>query len=80
MAFLQRRQGDDTSDAIRRLVRRGLESELSELYLRGEISLRHAADLLSLPVLECLDLFCRQGVTGNSRCLKLLTHFRWLRP
>ena len=72
VAWLHRRHGDEPSDALRRLVRKGLEKELSGLYARGEISLRQMADLLSLQLREGLDLAWREGVRGNVTMVQAL--------
>ncbi|MBI3927169.1 MAG: ribbon-helix-helix protein, CopG family [Armatimonadetes bacterium] len=65
VAWLQARRGDDTSEAIRRLVRKGLEQEMCELYARGEVSLRQTAEVLSVSVRDSLELLWRHGVQGN---------------
>lgn len=65
VAWLQRREGGDTSDVIRRMIRRGLEREMVELYQRGRVSLREMADILSISARDALDLLWRQGVGGN---------------
>lgn len=65
IAWLQKTQGGDASDAIRRLVRKGLEREIADLYVQGRVSLREFADILSIPVRESLDLLWRMGISGN---------------
>lgn len=65
VAWYQRRQGGDASVAIRRLVRKGLEREIAEIYGRGQVTIREASAVLSLPVRECLELMWQLGVTGN---------------
>ena len=51
--------------AIRRLVRKGLEHEIAELYANAQVSLREAADVLALPVRECIELLWQLGISGN---------------
>lgn len=72
VSWLQRHHGSDTSEAIRRLVRRGLEQEMSDLYRQGKLSLREMVEVLGAPLRECLDLLLRQGVTGNITMIQAL--------
>jgi len=54
-----------SGEALRRLVRLGLERDLATRYGRGEISLREMAGILEVPVREALDVLWEHGVTGN---------------
>lgn len=65
VTWLQKHGGGDASDVIRRMIRRGLEREIADLYQQGRVSLREMADVLSISVREALDLLWRQGVRGN---------------
>jgi predicted HTH domain antitoxin len=65
VTWLRKHEGGDASDVIRRMIRRGLEREMVDLYRQGRVSLREMADVLSISVREALDLLWRQGVHGN---------------
>jgi hypothetical protein len=54
-----------SGEALRRLVRLGLERDLAVRYGRGEVSLREMAGILEVPVREALDILWEHGVTGN---------------
>lgn len=54
-----------SGEALRRLVRMGLERDLALRYGRGEISLREMADILEVPVREAMEILWEHGVTGN---------------
>ncbi len=65
ICWLHQREGGDLSEEIRRLLRKGLEREIAELYRQGRVSLREAADLLAQPPRDTLDLFRDLGIPGN---------------
>jgi hypothetical protein len=54
-----------SGEALRRVVRLGLERDLAMRYGRGEVSLRELASILEVPVREALDLLSEHGVAGN---------------
>ena len=54
-----------SGEALRRLVRLGLERDLSLRYGRGEISLREMAKIMEIPVREALDILWEHGIAGN---------------
>jgi len=54
-----------SGEALRRLVRLGLERDLVMRYGRGEVTLREMAGILEVPVREALDILSEHGVTGN---------------
>ena len=54
-----------SGEALRRVVRLGLERDLAIRYGRGEVSLRELASILEVPVREALDLLSEHGVAGN---------------
>ncbi len=54
-----------SGEALRRLVRLGLERDLAMRYGRGEVALREMAGILEVPVREALDILWEQGITGN---------------
>jgi predicted HTH domain antitoxin len=52
-------------EALRRLVRLGLERDLALRYRRGEMSLREMAKIMEMSVREALEILWEQGITGN---------------
>jgi hypothetical protein len=54
-----------SGEALRRLVRLGLERDLALRYGRGELSLRELAGILEVPVREALELLGEHGIAGN---------------
>ncbi len=62
---ISEREGFDRSTTLRRLVAAGLERYVAELYRRGEISLREAAQWLDVPVRVALDRLAEAGAAGN---------------
>jgi predicted HTH domain antitoxin len=63
--WIQQREGGDVSDAVRRLLRKGLEREVADLYAQGKVTLREAAEVLSVSLLAAMDLLRHHGVPGN---------------
>lgn len=63
--WVQKHEGGDVSDAVRRLLRKGLEREMVDLYQQGRVTLREAGDILSISLRDMLDLVRRHGVSGN---------------
>jgi hypothetical protein len=54
-----------SGEALRRLVRLGLERDLARRYQRGEITLRELAHVLRISVREALDVLMDLGISGN---------------
>lgn len=65
VCWMHKREGGDVSEALRRLVKKGLEREIAELYKQGKVSLRDAADVLSIPPHDTLEMFREMGIQGN---------------
>ncbi len=55
----------DTAPAIRKLLRLGLETYISDLYGAGRLSIREAAERLGLSLGDTLDVMRERGVSGN---------------
>jgi len=55
----------EEATAIRKMLRIGFETYVSELYRDGKISLREAAELLQRSLPETIDLFLQRGIKGN---------------
>lgn len=60
-----RLEGMDRSAVLRRIVTAGLDRYVGELYVRGRISLREAAELLGVPVRVALERLIEAGLPGN---------------
>lgn len=65
ISLVEAREHIDSSAAIRKLIRTGLESYVAGLYRQGSLTLREAADRLDLDLVETLDRLADHGVKGN---------------
>jgi len=63
--LVEKREHIEEATAIRKLIRVGFEAYVTELYRRGQISLREAAKRLKVSQIEAMDLFLLSGVKGN---------------
>jgi len=55
----------EEATAIRKMLRIGFETYVSELYRDGKLSLRESAELLQRSLPETIDLFLQRGIKGN---------------
>jgi predicted HTH domain antitoxin len=68
----------EKSQSIRKLARLGFEFYVSKSYERGRLTLREAAELLSLNLSETIDLLQEFGVKGNIRSKDILDSLKAL--
>lgn len=59
------KEGLDESTVIRQLIQMGVKQYISQLYRKGELSLREASELLGVSVRETLEILWNEGVKGN---------------
>jgi len=59
------KEGLDESTVIRQLIQLGIKQYVSQLYKKGELSLREASELLGVSLRETLEIFWEEGVKGN---------------
>ena len=63
--YAEKKERLDEPTTLRKFLRLGAEKYMADCYSRGEISLREAAEILSVPTREALEMFWDLGVTGN---------------
>jgi predicted HTH domain antitoxin len=66
----------EPSTAMRKLVRIGYETYVGNLYKQGKVTLRGAASLLNLNLMENVDLLLDAGIAGNLDATDVLTSLR----
>jgi predicted HTH domain antitoxin len=63
--FAGKKEKLDEPTTIRKFLRLGAEKYVGDNYVRGDVSLREAADVLDITVRETLELFWDMGIAGN---------------
>lgn len=63
--FAEKKEKLDEPTTIRKFLRLGAEKYVGDNYVRGDVSLREAADVLDITVRETLELFWDMGIAGN---------------
>ncbi|RJQ41019.1 MAG: hypothetical protein C4550_02480 [Nitrospiraceae bacterium] len=63
--FAEKKERLDEPTTIRKFLRLGAEKYVGDSYVRGDVSLREAADVLDITVRETLELFWDMGIAGN---------------
>ncbi len=76
LLFVGKEEKVEPSTAMRKLVRIGYETYVGNLYRHGKVTLRDAAELLNLNLIETIDLFLDAGITGNLDATDVLTSLR----
>ena len=70
--YVARSERLEKTTSLRKLTRMGFEFYVAKSYERGKLSLREAADLLNLTLMETIDLLGEMGVKGNIRAKDVL--------
>ena len=65
--YVARSEKLEKTGSLRKLTRLGFEVYVAKSYERGKLTLREAADLLNLDLIETIDLLGEMGVKGNIR-------------
>ncbi len=65
--YVARSEKLEKTSSLRKLARMGFEVYVAKSYERGKLTLREAADLLNLTLMETLDLLGEMGIRGNIR-------------
>ena len=65
--YVARSERLEKTSSLRKLARMGFEFYVAKSYERGKLTLREAADLLNLTLMETIDLLGEMGVKGNIR-------------
>ncbi len=77
--FLSDREDSDESDILRKLIKKGAQKYLIELYQKGEISLRQVAHVLTVSIYDAIDLLLKEGVKGNVTTDQVFESFELLK-
>jgi predicted HTH domain antitoxin len=65
--YVARSEKLEKTSSLRKLTRMGFEVYVAKSYERGKLTLREAADLLNLTLMETIDLLGEMGIRGNIR-------------
>jgi predicted HTH domain antitoxin len=63
--YVARSEKLEKTSSLRKLTRMGFEVYVAKSYGRGKLTLREAAKLLHLNLMETIDLLNEMGVKGN---------------
>lgn len=63
--YVARSEKPEKTGPLRKLTRLGFEVYVTKSYERGKLTLREAAGLLNLNLIETIDLLGEMGVKGN---------------
>jgi predicted HTH domain antitoxin len=63
--YVARSEKLEKTSTLRKLTRMGFEVYVAKSYERGKLTLREAARLLQLNLMETIDLLNEMGVKGN---------------
>jgi predicted HTH domain antitoxin len=63
--YVARSEKLEKTSSLRKLTRMGFEVYVAKSYERGKLTLREAANLLHLSLIETVDLLSEMGVKGN---------------
>jgi predicted HTH domain antitoxin len=72
IGYVARAEKIEDTHSLRKLARMGFESYVAREYKAGKITLREAADLLSLTLSETIDLLSDVGVKGNIHAVDVM--------
>ena len=70
--YVARSEKLEKTSSLRKLTRMGFEVYVAKSYERGKLTLREAADLLNLTLMETIDLMGEMGIKGNIRSKDVL--------
>jgi hypothetical protein len=74
--YVARSEKLEKTSSLRKLTRLGFEVYVARSYDRGKLTLREAADLLNLTLIEAIDLFGEMGIKGNIRAKDVMDGLR----
>jgi len=63
--YVARSEKPEKNSSLRKLTRLGFEVYVAKSTGRGKLTLREAADLLNLTLIETIDLCREMGIKGN---------------
>ena len=77
--YVARSEKLEKTSSLRKLTRMGFEVYVAKSYEGGKLTLREAADLLNLNLIETIDLLGEMGVKGNIRAKDVMEGLKALR-
>ncbi len=78
--FVARSEKIEKTSSLRKLAILGFEVYVAKLYEKGRLTLREAADLLNLNLIETVDLLGEMGVKGNIRAKDVMDSLKSIAP
>ncbi len=63
--LIEKEEKIEEATAMRKLMRIGFETYVSNLYKQGRLTLREAARLLNVDLIEAMNIFLDAGIKGN---------------
>ena len=76
--YVARSEKLEKTSSLRKLTRMGFEVYVAKLYERGKLTLREAANLLHLNLMETIDLLSEMGVKGNIKARDVMESLKAL--
>jgi len=76
--YVARSEKLEKTSSLRKLTRLGFEFYVAKSYERGKLTLREAAGLLNLDLMETIDLLNEMGVKGNIRAKDVMESLKAL--
>jgi predicted HTH domain antitoxin len=76
--YVARSEKLEKTSSLRKLTRMGFEVYVAKLYERGKLTLREAANLLHLNLMETIDLLSEMGVKGNIKAKDVIESLKAL--
>jgi predicted HTH domain antitoxin len=76
--YVARSEKLEKTSSLRKLTRMGFEVYVAKSYERGRLTLREAADLLHLNLMETIDLLNEMGVKGNIKAKDVMEGLKTL--
>ena len=63
--LIEKEEKIEEATAMRKLMRIGFDTYVSNLYKQGRVTLREAARLLNVDLIEAMNIFLDAGIKGN---------------
>ena len=76
--YVARSEKLEKTSSLRKLTKMGFEVYVAKLYERGKLTLREAANLLHLNLMETIDLLSEMGVKGNIKAKDVMESLKAL--
>jgi len=76
--YVARSEKLEKTSSLRKLTRMGFDVYVAKSYERGKLTLREAANLLHLNLMETIDLLSEMGVKGNIKAKDVMESLKTL--